>query len=143
MTRYFKVNGILERGEFALGPTINLNDNDKLKLQFGGTTDREIMLAYVLIDRLKGHDIIHIFDAKLATREEGANELYQKFFFAINKSGKWQIRIEDLQVGDKQSFLRLGIEYQQKIPDGAHIFIAPFYDPIHKSLGGQFGLRFF
>ena len=142
LTRYFYTNGVLQRGEFAAGPTLHLNNGNLLKLQFGGTTDREMMVAWTLIFKVKGHEVIYIFDGKIAT-ENGPNTLYQKLWVPLVKSGRWQARVEHLHVASSQSFFRLGIEFQQKFPDDTMLYVAPFYDPIRKATGGQFGLRFF
>jgi hypothetical protein len=141
LARYFSVKGVLRRGEFAIGPTLKLNDSNVLKLQFGGTTDKEVMLASTLISNIMGREVLYIVDGKLST-QDGPHTLYQKLFTPLVKSGMWQFRVEDLQVGSDQSFLRLGLEYRHKLPDNIHIFIAPYYDPIRKEVGGQFGLRF-
>lgn len=141
LTRYFWVNGVLERGEFAVGPTMKLGDS-VLKLQFGGTTDKDVMLAGTLSTKILGHDVFYIADGTLSTTE-APNTLYQKAFIALTKGGSWQFRVEDLQVGKKQEFLRIGLEYQRKLPHNSHLFIAPFYDPIKNGVGGQVGFRFF
>lgn len=141
LTRYFYVNGVLQRGEFALGPTLKFNQNYILKFQFGGTTDKEVMLAGLLIAKVKGREILYIADGKLST-QDGPHALFQKLFIPLVQSGRWQFRVEDLQVNRDQSFLRIGLEFQQKLPDNSHLFVAPFYDPIRKAVGGQFGLRF-
>ena len=142
LTRYFYVNEVLQRGEFAIGPTLKLRNGNVLKLQFGGTTDKEVMLAGTFIAKIKGREVLYIADGKLST-QDGPHTLYQKLFVPLVKNGAWQFRVEDLQVDSDQGFLRVGLEYQHKIPDNAHIFVAPFYDPIQKAVGGQFGLRFF
>lgn len=142
LARYFYVNGVLQRGEFAIGPTLKLGNSNVLKLQFGGYTDKSVMLAGLLIAKVRGREVLYIANGKLSTRG-GLNTLYQKLFIPLTKSGRWQFRAEDLQVGSEQGFMRLGLEYQHKLPDNAHIFIAPYYDPIRKAVGGQFGLRFF
>ncbi len=142
LTRYFYVNGVLQRGEFAIGPTLKLSNSNVLKLDFGGTTDKEIMIAGTLIAKVKGREVLYIADGKLST-QGGPHTLYQKLFVPLVKSGRWQFRVEDLQVGSGQSFLRIGLEYRYNIQKNAHVFIAPQYDPIRKAVGGQFGVRFF
>lgn len=142
LTRYFYVNGVLQRGEFAVGPTLKLGNSNVFKFQVGGTTDKEVMLAGLLIIKVKGREVLYIVDGKLTT-QGGPNALYQKLFIPVTKSDTWQFRVEDLQVGGKQGFLRIGLEYRHRLPDNAHVFVAPYYDPIRKAFGGQFGLRFF
>lgn len=142
LTRYFWVNGVLRRGEIALGSTVKLGKSTVLKLQFGGTTDREVMLAGLIVAKAKGHEILYIADEKLAT-QTGPDTLYQKIFVAMTKGGALQFRAEDLLVGNDHSFLRIGFEYRQALPHRTHLFVAPDYDPIRKAFGGQFGLRFF
>lgn len=142
LTRYFCVNGVLQKGEFSIGPTLRLGDSNLLKLDFGGTTDKEVMVAGTLIVKIKGREILYIADGKLST-QGGLHTLYQKLFVPLVKSGRWQFRVEDLQVGGDQSFLRIGLEYRHDIQKNAHVFIAPQYDPIRKAAGAQFGVRFF
>lgn len=144
LTRYFWVNGVLRRGEFAVGPTLKFGNGSVLKFQFGGTTDREVMAAGLLVAKIAGHEILYIADGKLST-QDGPHTLYQKIFVLLDKGsfGSLQFRAEDLQVGSEQGFLRIGLEYQHNLPDSAHLFLAPFYDPIRKQVGGQVGLRFF
>ncbi len=144
LTRYFYVNGVLQRGEFAIGPTVALSKDNVLKFQFGGTTDKQVMLAGLLIAKACGRHILYIVDEKLST-QDGPNMLYQKIFVSLNQnqSDSWQFRSDGLTVGTKQVFWRIGLEYQHKLPDKKHIFVAPYYDPIRKSVGGQIGVRFF
>lgn len=142
LTRYFYVNGVLKRGEFSVGPTLKLGNGNLLKLDFGGTTDKEVMIAGTLIAKIRGREILYIADCKLST-QGGPHMLYQRLFVPLVKSGRWQFRVEDLQVESDQSFLRIGLEYRQNIQKNAHVFIAPQYDPIRKAVGGQFGVRFF
>ena len=144
LTRYFWVNRTLERGEFAVGPTFKLNEDTTLKFQFGGTTDREIMLAGTLATKIAGHDVLYIVDSKISTTGT-ANTLYEKVFIAMSPKGELQTRAEHLLVGSESAFLRLGIEGQIKLSTHAQIFFAPFYDPldINRSFGGQIGFRFF
>lgn len=141
LARYFYVHNLIKRGEFAIGPTMKFNDN-VLKLQFGGTTDSEVMLASTLSANIGGREFFYITDAKLSTRG-GPYTLYQKLFVPLTKSGILQFRAEDLLVGGDQGFLRVGLEYRYNLSDTRHIFFAPFYDPFLKEFGGQFGLRFF
>jgi len=142
LTRYFWVNEVLQRGEFAVGPTLELNNGNVLKLQFGSTTDKDVMIAGTLIAKVKGRGILYIADGKLATQAGLPNTLYQKLFVSLTANGTWQFRIEYLQVGDDQSFLRIGPEYQHKL-NNKQLFIAPQFDPIRKQVGGQIGVRFF
>lgn len=142
LTRYFYVNKILRKGEFAIGPILKFSNNHVIKFQFGGTTDKEVMVAGLLIAKFRKQEILHIVDGKLST-QGGPYTLYQKLFITLAKNGTLQFRFEDLQVGSDQSFLRIGLEYRYNLPDSTHVFIAPNYDPIRKGVGGQFGLRFF
>ena len=143
LTRYFYVNGVLERGEFSLGPTIGLGNGRVLKFQFGGTTDEEVQVAGLLVAKVKGHGILYIADGKLAIPSEQTHTFYQKLFVALTDKTTWQFRVEHLQVGKEQGFLRIGLEYQQGMPNGSHLYIAPFYDPINEKFGSQVGFRFF
>jgi len=141
LARYFGVRGVVNRGEFGYGPTFNF-DETVVKFQFGGTTDRDVMLAGNVSAEIWGIPIFYIADGKLSTTDR-PNTLYQKMWTQINKSGSWQLRIEDLQVGNRQGFLRIGVEYRHIAPDIAHLFFAPFYDPINRGFGVQIGFRFF
>lgn len=142
LTRYFYVNGVLQRGEFAIGPTVTFNKDNVLKFQVGGTTDKQVMLAGLLIAKVCERNILYIVDEKLSTQDD-PNMLYQKIFVSLNQDGSWQFRSDGLTVGTKQVFWRIGPEYRHKLPDKKHIFVAPYYDPIRKSVGGQIGVRFF
>jgi len=143
LTRYFWVNHILEQGEFAVGPTIRLRTANILKLQFGGTTNREVMLAGTLITRISGHNIVYIADGKIATKSGAPGNLYEKLFIALNKKGTWNFELQDLQVGREQEFLRIGGEYRHDLPHNLQLFVSPFYDPIRNAVGAETGFRFF
>ena len=143
LTRFFWINHVFEKGEFATGPTIRLGHANILKLQFGGTTKREVMVAGALITGIRDHGIVYIADAKLATETGAPSNLYQQLFIALNKKGNWQFEAQDLQVGGEQSFLRIGLEYRQALPHKLQLYVAPFYDPVRNAVGGQAGFRFF
>jgi hypothetical protein len=142
LVRYFWVNDALNRGEFAIGPTFKIKQQNVLKLQFGGTTDKDVMVAGLIVTKVANRGILYIADAKFSTTDS-PNTLYQKVFVALNARGSFQFRAEHLQVGSVQGFLRLGAEYQQSLPRQTQLFVAPFYDPIKKTLGIQGGFRFF
>lgn len=142
LTRYFYVNKIIRKGEFAIGPTLKLSNSHIIKFQLGGTTDKEVMIAGLLIAKFRKQEILHIVDGKFSTQDD-PHVLYQKLLIPLAKNGTLQFRVEDLQVGSDQSFLRIGLEYRYNLPDNTHVFVAPYYDPIRKGVGGQFGLRFF
>lgn len=142
--RYFWVKGVLQRGEFALGPTLQLNKTTTVKLQFGGTTEQDVMVAGVILAKVKKRDAIYIGDAKLSTTAGHPSTFYQKAFFAFNEKGTWLARVEDLQAGEEQNFLRIGVKYQLQLHNNqCHFYLAPFYDPLVQTAGGQIGFRFF
>ena len=142
--RYFWVNNALNRVEFAAGPTIKFGRNHGLlKFDFGGTSDQEVMLAGTLVIKVFGRDIVYIGDGKVATQPDALSQYYQRFFLPIDKKAVWQFRTEHLFVGGAQAFFRIGGEYQWQFNPHAHIYIAPFYDPIVRSPGGQVGFRCF
>ena len=64
LARYFIVSNVLGRAEFAIGPTLSINDNI-VKLQFGGSTDGEVMMACVVITN-KWNGMLYIADAKIS-----------------------------------------------------------------------------
>lgn len=142
LTRYFWVNGVLNRAEFAFGPTVKIG-GATVKLQFGGTTDREIMSAGLALGKVVGHQVMYIGDLKIPTRNEEQNEFFQKAFVALDEKSIWQFRIEMLNVSRDLVFLRIGVEYQHQFNDKHHLYAAPFYDPIVRKWGGQVGFRFF
>ena len=142
LARYFRVKDGLNRGEFAAGPTIKVGGNT-VKLQFGGATDKNIMVAgTAIISLLAGHAILYIADAKFPIRS-GPKTLYQKVFIAFNRNGSFQFKAEHLLVGRLQGFLRVGGEYQNNMPHHTQFFAAPFYDLANDKFGGQVGFRFF
>lgn len=143
LAQYFYVNRILERGELAFGPTIKVGKGTTLQFQFGGTTDREVMIAGTAAVKISERTIFYVADGKLATKSDSPHTLYQKVWIPLVRSGTWQFRAEDLQVGRDQSFVRFGIEYRLKLPYGGQAFVATQYDQIRKQVGGQLGLRFF
>lgn len=142
LVRYFWVNGNLNRGELAIGPTFKFG-RTTLKLQFGGTTDKEVMISSTVFTKLAGHGILYIPALRLSTSYK-TNTLYQKLFLSLTKKGSWQIqfRAEHFQIGKHQAFLRTGPELQHEISRRVIIFVAPFYDPINKGFGGNSGFRF-
>lgn len=146
--RYFNVSGVLERGEVAIGPTLHVNDN-LVKLQFGWTTDKEIMMGCVVITNT-WNGLVYVADGKLSTTDDMPTTVYQKLYLTLLSSdaGSLQSRTEMLTVTREVSFLRIGIEYQGILSkifpvygENSHIFIAPFYDPINGVVGGQVGVR--
>lgn len=141
LARYFYVNDVLERGEFAVGPTFNIK-GVTTKLQFGLTTNRDALFALTAIGSISGHTIIYIADAKVSTGERPST-FYEKLFVAITPGGTLQLRIEDFLVEKKNGFLRLGVEYRVSVTKSTHFFVAPFYDPDNHEWGGQAGIRFF
>ena len=144
LARYFWVNDVLQRGELALGPSFTFGDGaNALKFQFGGTTDREMMAGATLLAKVRGHEVFYTLDGKFATVRGETSTLFQKVFVALNPEGSWQFRVEHLQVGREQGFLRIGVEGRKNLPGNSHLFLQPFYDPIrHKGLGAQAGFRF-
>lgn len=142
LVRYFWVNGNLNRGELAIGPTFRFG-RTTLKLQFGGTTEKQIMIASTVFTKLAGHGILYIPAFRLWT-SRGTNTLYQKLFLSLTKKGSWQFqfRAEHFQIGKHQAFLRIGPELQHEISRRGVIFVSPFYDPTNKGFGGNSGFRF-
>jgi hypothetical protein len=50
LVRYFRVDAVVHRGELAVGPAFSLGGGPQaVKLQLGGTTDREVMLGATLL----------------------------------------------------------------------------------------------
>lgn len=143
LTRYFWVNDVVHRGEFAIGPTLKFGPVI-VKGQFGGTTDRQLMVGTLIIARVADRDVIYIFDSKSSAWLENPHEIYQKLWVPLNKSGGLQFRYEDLEIGREHIFARIGFEgrYNLSVSGIRHLYFAPFYDPIHKSIGSQTGLRF-
>jgi hypothetical protein len=142
LTRYFWVKGVVNRGEFAAGPTFKVTEHTVVKLQFGGTTNKAVMAAGTILTEVRQHSVLYIADAKFSTTGT-PNTLFQKVFVALNKKGSVQLRAEHLQVGKSQDFLRLGLEYQHNMPGKTQLFVAPFFDPVRKTGGLQGGFRFF
>ncbi len=150
--RYFYVEGVKNRGEFGFGPRFGRHALRNVQLQLGGTTDRDVMLAGIVMATPLGRGLIYIGDLKLSTTER-SNTLYQKLFWNFNsvnsdRTVQIRFRIEDLVVGTQHAFLRIGAEtdihFDHKPPffHLAHVFVAPFYDPIIRKPGIQAGLRF-
>ncbi len=142
LTRYFWINNALSRFEIAIGPTVKVGQAT-WKMQFGGTTDREVMFAGLIVGKVSDRGLMYIYDLKVGTEKDAPNVLYQKFFAAIDKKSIWQFRIESLNVNSELAFLRIGAEYQIQFDAKHHIYIAPFYDPVVHSPGAQIGFRFF
>lgn len=145
LARYFIVNNVLQRAEFAIGPTLPLgNGGSLLKLTVGGTTDREIMTATTVLLKVAKRDIVYIGDGKIATQRDSLSAYYQKLFIPLlPNSTTWQFRAEHLFVDGVQAFMRIGFEYQYKTGEHTHLYFAPFADPVIKSAGAQIGFRFF
>ena len=59
LTRYFWVNGAVNRAELAFGPTLKIGGT-VLKLQFGSTTDREVMSAGLAVGKIAKHQVMYI-----------------------------------------------------------------------------------
>ncbi len=141
LVRYFWVNGAVNRAEVAFGPTFKTG-NTVTKLQFGATTAKEAMAAVLIISKVGGRQLMYIGDFKPAMGHLDY-ALYQKFFWAIDTKSVWQFRIEALNINRGQAFLRIGGEYQLQFDPKHHLYVAPFYDPVVKAPGVQFGFRFF
>ncbi|OGN16322.1 MAG: hypothetical protein A3C88_00890 [Candidatus Yanofskybacteria bacterium RIFCSPHIGHO2_02_FULL_50_12] len=141
VTRYFWVNNAVNQFEFGLGPTLKVH-NTTLKLQFGGTTERSLMAAGVLLRQIAGRQLIYVADFKISTTEI-PSELFQEASFAIDQNSVWQLHAEWLHLSRELVFLRLGGEYQLRFDSKRHLYIAPFYDPIVSSPGAMIGFRFF
>jgi hypothetical protein len=133
--RPFWVNNTLTRIEFSLGPTFKTGRLTH-KLSFGGTTDRELIIGGVWLMKVADRQIIGIADFKPALGDT-----------TTGPSSKINGRYEQLYLkGIGVVFIRPGVEYQiqfsvHKVP--AHVYIAPFYDPKLRRIGGQVGFRFF
>lgn len=141
--RPFWVNGAMSRVEVGLGPTAKFGPVT-VKWTFGGTTNEELMTVGVLITKIHDHKIVSVNDAKFAVGST-TSSLYQKVWLSVDAKSIWQIRYEHLFVGKNLIFVRPGVEYQFQFPTqiSSHIYIAPFYDPRAKHVGGQVGFRFF
>ncbi len=140
LVRYYGERNGLHRGEFAVGPTVKVGKTT-LKLQFGGTTKREVMTAGVFIVPMGENAVVWIVDAKFSTTND-AHTLYQKLWVPLNRKGRFLFRIEDLQVGSSQAFLRIGAELRWGLPHKTTLFVAPFGDPKNKAVGFNAGLRY-
>jgi len=128
----------VQKVEGAIGPTIKL-DKTTVKIQVGATSRSQAMVAGTLAAAVAGHSVFYIADSKFALRD-GPNTLYQKLFVGLSRSGSWQARLEDLQVGRRQSFFAAGAEYRKKW-GGGHVFVAPYYDFISGKGGVHAGIR--
>lgn len=143
--RYFRVqhtNGHdgINRGEIAFGPTFHVKEQTEFKLQFGATTDKDIMVLGAVKTKLGHRTLNYTADVKLSTTHRH-NTLFQKVSVVVDAKESFHFRGEHLQVGRTQEFLRLGPEYQQHLPRETHFFINPFADPIKKAVGIQLGFR--
>src|SRR3989344_1131368 len=94
VTRYFWVNNAVNQFEFGLGPTLKVH-NTTLKLQFGGTTERSLMAAGVLLRQIAGRQLIYVADFKISTTEI-PSELFQEASFGNDKDLGGQFWAEGL-----------------------------------------------
>lgn len=143
-SRYALVETVLERGEFAIGPTFRVGDFT-LKLWAGATTEKSVMLGGTLAGKVWGHDMLYILDPKISTNKL-SDGIYQKLFVALDGRGSWQFRIESLQVAGEAVFVKTGVEYRLPlpwIPDVNHIFLYPNFDAVGDTVGLLLGFRFF
>ena len=141
LIRPFWVEGVLNRWEFAVGPTFNLGDV-LFKTETGVTTDEQWMLGNVAIFSTLGLDFVHIADGKIGWGG-GVTELYQKLFVNVTGLTRIQLRIASLVVEGDNVFLRVGPEYRHPIvTEGTHLFFNPFYETEGEKFGGIVGLRF-
>ena len=133
-------------GYCAEGPCIAINDNI-VKLQFGGSTDGEVMMACVVITNT-WNGMLYIADAKISANADVPTTVYQKVCANVIPGGALQLRVEALTVTRDVSFFRIGAEYQIHVPfpsgssGNSHLYAAPFYDPIRGAFGAQIGARF-
>ncbi len=141
LVRYTAVKGSIQRGEFAVGPTITLKQG-VVKLYFGATTDREAMTSGLLATKIAKIGIVYIADAKWATKPHSSNAFYQKAFLDATGHNRWFLRIESLTVGRSYGFALLGVERRFRISESLEWAVAPFYDPKYRSVGCQADLRF-
>ena len=145
--RYFKVENVLEHGEFAVGPNVSTGAL-KAGLRFGYCTDHEVMTNLVISLSLSKTAIAtYICEGKFSTNSNIPTTIYQKFFFPLIPRGNFLFRIENLLVNKEIDFLRIGAEYEYVLSQTSHFFIAPFYDPPFQNetegkVGIQGGLRF-
>ena len=139
LTRYFWVNGAVNRGELAFGPTIKKGDTT-VKGMFGGTTASEVMTATLIFGKIAKRLVAYTGDGKWSGR---GLEFYQRLNVAIDPRGIWQFRLESLNFDRDEAFLRIGFEYQLQFHPQRQIFFAPFWDPVAGAPGAQVGFRFF
>ena len=138
--RYFWVDQVVERGEFAIGPTFSLGNSTTIKLWAGGTTDEEVMLGGLLIAKPLGHDLLYILDPKLSTNRL-PDGIYQKLIVSLDGENLFHFRIESLQLNEAAIFVRTGVEMRLNIPWG-HFYLHPYFDPVGDDLGFHIGFRF-
>lgn len=143
LTRYFKVEDVLERGEFALGPKAATGAL-KVDLRFGYCTDHEIMTNAILTLALsKTANAQYVFEGKFSTTDKIPTTIYQKFFLPLTSKGTFLFRIENLWVDRKLDFFRIGAEFDYNFPgNNSHFFLAPFYDKVNGKIAVQSGFRF-
>lgn len=142
VTRYFKVEKTLERGEFAVGPKASTGAL-KIDLRFGYCTDHEVMTNATLTLALsKTANIQYIFEGKFSTTDNIPTTLYQKLFFPLTPAGTFLFRVENLWVDKKLDFLRIGAEFDHFVSKNSHFFLAPFYDKVNGKIAVQSGFRF-
>ncbi len=138
--RYFWIEQTLKRWEFAAGPSFSFEET-QLDLQVGWTTNKEVVTAGVFVTKLFNHEIVHIFDGKIATTSD-PSELFQKTFISLNGDGSWHARIEHVIVGGDFVFVRVGTEYRHKNSSRVEPYLNPFFDTVINRAGLQGGFRF-
>jgi hypothetical protein len=114
-----------------------------LKFQFGGTTNREVMLAGTVITRIFDHSVVYIADGKLTTKGGAPSNLYEKLFVGLNKKGSWNLNFRIFRlVACKSSFV-LARNIANLFPIIIQLFISPFYDPVRNAVGAETGFSAF
>lgn len=139
--RLFRVNRILRQIEFAAGPTFKVGEKTTLKVWGGGTTAGAIMLGGSIFTSVGGRDILYILDPKISRTKE-PDGIYQKIFVPIDKDGIFQFRVESLQLDLEPAFVRMGVEWQFRLPRSTHIFVHPYFDAVNDTIGIHTGFRF-
>ena len=141
LARYFWVKDAVKRGEFAIGPTFDLGPII-VKGNVGMTTNKQLILATLIVINPGGREVVYIFDNKSSAWREDPYEVYQKLWVSLSRRGTFQFRYEDLEVGWQHVFARIGLEGRYSLKGPVHLYIAPFYDFVRKNIGAQAGLRF-
>lgn len=130
LSRLFWEKGHTAKGDFAIGPRF-AKKNFEAELFFGGTTDREVMVAGLLS---KGK-LEYWGDLKLPTKKHREKSFEQRISFRLWADRNVSFRSDNRWKGKELEYWSVGLNFDQRFNSRTVGSVFPFYDPKNKALG--------